>query len=90
MVVKYYSIFAPAYSKQVLRKVLKINFKNVAEIKIKSTFAVPIQTGKRSEKVFKKYFKNVAENKIKSIFAVPIQTGKRSEKVFKKFTKKSL
>jgi len=45
----------PLSANKFLEKFLKIiflkkYFKNVAEVKIKSTFAVPIQTGKRSEK----------------------------------------
>jgi len=44
----------PLSANKFLEKFLKKYFKNVAEVKIKSTFAVPIQTGKRSEKFLKK------------------------------------
>ena len=57
----------------VQKKFLKKYFKNVAEVKIKSTFAVPIQTGKRSEKIFKKNYKKVCNLKKRITFAVPIK-----------------
>jgi hypothetical protein len=48
---------ANKFLEKFLEKFLKKYFKNVAEVKIKSTFAVPIQTGKRSEKFLKKITK---------------------------------